>query len=204
MTSGGPRLAGWRRAGAVALLALSGCSNVPTEPVRGTPMRGQQQGRLPGVPEEKPFVEADIAPPPYPADSTLIEFALSGQTSNRFYIDGSSLTVDQDKVVRFILVIRTPGDVNNVRFSGLRCSTREWKDYAIARADHTWVLDKDPSWQWIQNTNFNNYQRTLYHDFFCINGVVSSGPVGDAKKLVKLLKNPPRRDPRVPGTELLQ
>jgi hypothetical protein len=74
-------------------------------------MRGQQQGRLPGVPEEKPFVEAEIAPPPYPSDSTLIEFTPTGQTSNRFYIDGSSLTVDPDKIVRFVLLIRTPGAV---------------------------------------------------------------------------------------------
>jgi tetratricopeptide (TPR) repeat protein len=58
-----------------------------------------------------------------------------------------ALTVDPDKIVRFVLLIRTPGGVNNVRFSGLRCNTREWKDYALARADHTWLLDKDPSWE---------------------------------------------------------
>lgn len=205
MRLGGPRLAGWRRAGAVALLALSGCSSAPTEPAK-TPMRGQQQGRLPGVPDQKIFVEADIAPPPYPAESTLVEFVPQGQTSNRFYVDGSSLTVDEDTVIRFILLIRTPENVSNVRFSGLRCSTREWKDYALARTDHTWIRDQDPSWQPIQNTNLNNYRWTLYNDFFCINGVISKGSIGDAKKLVKRLKHPPQSNPRVPGKgqELLQ
>lgn len=167
-------------------------------------MRGQQQGPLHGVPEEKVFAETEIAPPPYPADSTLIEFTPNGQTSNRFYIDGSSLTVNQDQIVRFILVIRTPGDVNNVRFSGLRCDTREWKDYAIARSDHTWVRDTTQSWQPIHNKNFNNFQGTLYYEFFCTNGLMSKGPVGDAKKLVRLLKNPPKKDPRIPNADLQQ
>ena len=49
------------RAGTLLLVLLFGCSIKPTEPVRGTPMRGVQEGPNPGAPEEKPFVEADIA-----------------------------------------------------------------------------------------------------------------------------------------------
>ena len=184
--------------GTVALLVLFGCSHVPTEPVRGTPMRGQSQGPLPGVPEEQPFVEENIPPPPFPAESKLIEFKLRGVTSNRFFIDGSSLTLGKDKVVRFILVIRTPEGVSNVTFSGLRCSDHDWKDYAYARADHTWSVDKDATWRRIQQLSFNNYKGTLYEEFFCTHGVLSTDPAGDSKKLVQLLKNPPYDDPRVP------
>jgi hypothetical protein len=181
----------------VALLALSGCSH--TEPIRGTPMRGESQGPLPGAPEpEGPFVEENIPPPPFPAESKLIEFKLRGVTSNRFFVDGSSLTLGKDKVVRLILVIRTPEGVSNVSYSGLRCSGHDWKDYAHARADHTWVIDKDAAWRPIQELTFNNYKGTLYEDFFCTHGVLSTNPAGDAKKLVQLLKTPPYDDPRVP------
>jgi hypothetical protein len=201
MSSGCPARAPWRGAGAVALLLLVGCSHAPTEPVRGTSQRGQPQGPLHGAPEVEPFVELNLAPPPYPADSSLIEFKLRGLTTNRFFIDGSSLTVAKDKVVRFVLVVRTIDDVKNVRFAGLRCSDREWKDYAFGRDDGTWVPDKNATWRRIQDLNFNNYQVTLYRDYFCVGGVLSTEPAGDSAKLVKLLKNPPQQDPRVPRKE---
>src|SRR5207344_2243539 len=81
MSTGSVRPDGWRRAIAGALLMLFGCSHVPTEPTRGTPPRGKQEGPLPGVPEEQPWVEAAVPPPPYPKDSDLVEFYLRGQTT---------------------------------------------------------------------------------------------------------------------------
>jgi hypothetical protein len=198
MSSGFPARTSWRGAGAAVLLLLVGCSHAPTEPVRSAPRRGQQEGPLHGAPEVAPFVELNPALPPYPADSNLIEFRLRGLTTNRFFIDGSSLTVAKDRVVRFALVIRTSEGVRNVSFSGIRCSDREWKDYAYGRDDGTWAPDKEASWRRIQDLNFNNYQRTLYLDYFCVGGVLSTEPAGDSAKLVRLLKNPPQQDARVP------
>jgi hypothetical protein len=182
----------------IALLALFGCSHSSSQPVRGTPMRGQQEGPLHGVPEEEAVVEQNIAPPPYPAESKLIELRLRGLTSNRFFIDSSSLSVAKDKIIRFVLVIRTPEGVSNVSFAGLRCSDRGWKDYAYARADQTWFIDKDSDWRQIQQLSFNDFRNTLYQDYFCVGGVMSTEPAGDSSKLVKLLKNPPVQDPRTP------
>jgi hypothetical protein len=198
MSSGFPPRTSWRGAGALALLMLFGCANVPTEPVRGASQRGQQQEPLHGVQEEQPFVELNLAPPPYPADSNLLEFKLRGMTTNRFFVDGSSLTVAKDKVIRFVLVIRTLEGGLSVRFSGLRCDDREWKDYAYARDDRTWAPDKNASWRPIQSLKFNAYQKTLYQDYFCIGGVMSTHPAGDSEKLVRLLRHPPQQDTRVP------
>ncbi|HTS55420.1 MAG TPA: CNP1-like family protein [Burkholderiales bacterium] len=198
MIAGTAHTAGWRRAVAGALLMLFGCSHVPTEPTRGTPPRGKQEGPLPGVPEEQPWVEANVPPPPYPKESDLVEFHLRGQTSNRFFIDTSSLTVGPDRVVRFALVIRVPEGTENATFSGLRCSDRDWKDYAYGRSDHTWSIEQAPEWRRIQDLKFNDYKGTLYHDYMCAGGVSSVAPVGDAAKLVRLLKNPPPKDDRNP------
>ncbi len=183
-----------------ALLLLLGCSHAPTptEPARNTPARGKQQGPLPGVPEEQPFVEANVPPPPYPKDANLAEFYLRGQTTNRFFIDTSSLTVGPDRIVRFALVIRTPENTETTTFSGLRCSEREWKDYAYGRSDRTWSLDPSPQWRRIQELNFNNYRGTLYQDYLCVGSALSAHPAGDAAKLVRLLKYPPPRDDRNP------
>jgi CNP1-like family len=190
--------AGWRCAAAAVLLAAAvGCSSRPTEPVKDASMRGTNEPPLTGVPTVKPFVEADVAPPGYPAEANLIEFWLRGQTTNRFFIDGSTLDIGPDRVIRFVLVIRTIEDVRNVRFAGLRCGDRQWKDYAFARSDRTWTRAENAQWRSIENLIVNDYQATLYKDYFCAGGVFSSEPVGDRKKLVKLLKNPPKQDPRV-------
>jgi hypothetical protein len=98
-------------------------------------------------------------------------------------------------------VIRTAGDETNVRFSGVRCSDRTWKDYAFVGNDKKWKVDADAQWRDIQELRYNNYQETLYGDYFCLGrGVWTSGkPVGDARKLAKLLRNPPTPDRRVPN-----
>jgi len=181
-------------------MLIFGCSHLPTptEPARNTVPRGKQEGPLPGVPEEKPFVEADVPPPAYPKNSNLTEFYLRGTTSNRFFIDTSSLTVGPDRIVRFVLVIRTPEDAETTTFSGLHCSDREWKDYAYAKTDGTWSRDPEPTWKPIQQLALNNYRGTLYADYLCVGGVSSVTPAGDAKKLVRLLKYPPPRDDRNP------
>jgi len=195
---------GWTRKalllGAAALLVtLLGCGE--TTPVQKPSQRGMPTGPLPGAPEEQPFVEAGVPPPAYPRDRDLIPFEIRGDTTNRFLIDGSTLSVTEDGVVHFVLVIRTADGVDNVRFAGLRCSEREWKDYAFARVDHTWVAVRDPQWQPVHTLRLNDYQGTLYKDYFCTSGAVSSGPAGSVAKLVDRLKHPPKPDQRVPRTE---
>jgi len=193
-----PSRTAWRSAIVAALVALFGCSHISSEPTRGIPPRGKQEGPLPGVPEEQPWVEAHVPPPPYPTKGDLVEFSPSGQTNHRYFIDTSSLTVAPDRVVRFALVVRTAQGVENATFSGLRCSAREWKDYAYGRDDHTWSVSDAPQWRRIQNINFNNYQATLYQDYLCAGGVSAVAPAGDAAKLVRLLKHPVPRDDRNP------
>lgn len=197
MTGSRARSPAWRWA-VGAFVLLFGCSHAPTEPARNVPPRGKQEGPLPGIPEETPFVEQNVPPPPYPKDSNLTEFYLRGQTSNRFFIDTSSLTVDTDRIVRFALVIRTPEGTQTTTFSGLRCSERAWKDYAYGSNERTWTVESAPQWRRIQDLSFNDYRGTLYKDYLCSGGVSTVAPAGDAKKLVRLLKYPPPRDDRNP------
>ena len=173
-----------------------GGSNAADRPGRGdqTPIPAPDE-------EEKPAAEGQVPPPPYPRDSDLAEFKLRNPTPNRFLIDTSSLTVGKDAIIRFVLVIRTSGNETNVRFSGLRCSDRTWKDYAFVGDDKKWKVDANAQWRAIQELRYNNYQETLYGDYFCLGrGLWISGkPVGDARKLAKLLRNPPTPDRRVPN-----
>jgi hypothetical protein len=182
------------RRAAAALLLLFGMGLLgPAEAVRRRDLEPQSGG----VPEEEDeeFREAVVEPPAYPQDNKLIEFTVTGRTANRFFIDPATLSVGPDKVIRFALVVRAPSGAKSVSFSGVHCKTREWKDYAYGTTG-TWRKVGDPQWRPIHEKGLNNYQETLFSEFFCYEGVVTGGPVGDAKTIVRYLKTPPVQDPR--------
>ena len=185
--------------GALLATAIGGCSGT-----RGEAPTVQQRGETadPGnFPEQTPWKELKVTPPAYPRERDLIEFELTGQTANRFYIDGTSLTVESDKVVRFVLVIRSAGGASTISFSGVHCDTGQWKDYAFGRSG-SWEINSNAQWRRIRAQSVNNYQDTLRSEFFCFGGIFSGGVQGTAKDIVRTLKDPTPPDPRVPGRRL--
>lgn len=151
--------------------------------------------------EEVPWQEAALTLPPYPRERDLIEFELNGQTSNRFYIDGPSLSVVDNKAVRFVLVIRSADAAVTTSYSSVRCDTREWKDYAFGN-NGAWELNPAAQWRPIRARGINDYQETLRTDFLCTEGLFTGGAKGSAKEIVRTLKNPSQPDPRVPQRRL--
>jgi hypothetical protein len=183
------------------LLLLAGCGS----PSSGPEVRKRGDTPITGAPDEGKWQEEGVQLPPYPQDKNLISFKISGPaTPTRFYVDGSSLSVGSDKVIRFALVIRTSEDATTVSYTGLRCATGEWKDYAFGRSNRTWVVDDNAKWQRIRPVDYNDFQETLMKDYFCYGGVTGGGVMGDAKTLVARLKYTPMRDPRIPNKELTQ
>ena len=184
-----------------ALLLVGGCGT------KGTAPEARQRGDNPitGAPDEGTWKEGDLKLPPYPQDKNLLPFKLTGApTTNRFYVDGTSLSIGSDKVIRFVLVVRTLGNATTVSYSGMRCTTGEWKDYASGRNNGTWAVDEGAQWERITHRDHNNYQETLALDYFCYSGLTRGGIMGDAKGLVNRLKYPPVRDSRIPNKELTQ
>ncbi len=149
------------------------------------------------VPDEGPWKEGEATLPPYPREQDLIRFEPTGQTTNRFYVDGPSLTVDPDTIIRFALVIRSAEGASTVTYSGVNCRPGEWKDYAFGRDGQRWERDANPQWRAIEDKGINNYQHTLATQF-CTFGLFSGGPIGSAKMLVRNLKYPPPAPTRVP------
>lgn len=141
---------------AVGVLVLSGPSN-------GQQFYGDKKyGEF--YEEEKIWVEQDAKPPSYPEEQSLIEFNAGAATSNRHYIDGSTLSVGKDGVVRYVVVVRSAGGATNVNFEGIRCSSRERKLYAFGRSDSTWATSRTQSWQPIRQ---DSYQAILSREYFC-------------------------------------
>lgn len=185
-----------RRALGVLGIALGLLMALPADAVR----KREEENPITNAPEKLPFKEQDVAPFAFPADKDLIEYTVNGRSTNRFFVDGSTLAIGEDQVIRFVLEVRSPSGVRNITFSGVRCDTQEWKDYAYGNPDGSWRIDSDAKWNVPERKRLNNYRQYLVDEFMCMNGVREGSNRGGAKTIVRLLKNPPEVDTRSPRT----
>jgi hypothetical protein len=91
---------------------------------------------------------------------------VSAATSFEFYIDGASLAVGEDGVVRYVLVARSAQGAESVSFEGMRCSTREVRIYAIGTGDGGWTRSAGP-WRRIAPREIQRWHNALYNEYFC-------------------------------------
>ena len=117
--------------------------------------------------EKKPWKELQAQLPKYPADENLIAFPGAPATGHRYFIDRRSISIGEDGVARYTLVIKTSGGATNVSFEGMRCEAREQKTYALGRPDGTWVRARSPQWRKIEYKSFNPYHYYLFGEAFC-------------------------------------
>lgn len=131
-----------------------------------------------GIPEEKEFKEDAVKLPPAPADTGLIEFRPRGSSKNRFYIDGTTLSLGADRVVRYTLLVKSPSGVANVSYEGMRCKTSEYKVYAYGAKDGKWINASEPKWQ-TTGVTASNFRYSLWVDYLCNSEAVNGSDVQD-------------------------
>ena len=145
-----------RRALILALLAAA-CSSKPKS--ESDWEREHQQGPAPAAAEEQP------APPAYPGDANLLEFRVEDPDRFRYFIDRTSVSVEKDGTVRYVLVARSPEGAQNVTYEALRCASGENRVYAVGRNDRTW-LSAAGGWRPISAPR----HLTLYREYLCPQG----------------------------------
>ncbi|MDQ3260627.1 MAG: CNP1-like family protein [Pseudomonadota bacterium] len=123
-------------------------------------------GVMPEQADKPEWVEESIAPPDYPRDEDLIPVEMAA-SSNRFFVDGKTLSLGADGVMRYTMVIRSTGGALNVTYEGIRCDTREKKLYALGRKDRTWGAARSSKWTAVTESGTRTYQTALMKDFFC-------------------------------------
>lgn len=104
--------------------------------------------------------------PDYPKSENLIEFSVSMQSSFRFYIDSTSISLAPDGVVRYTLVARSPSGVSNVSYEGIRCATKSYRMYAIG-SEGRWLPGRQEDWRDIEVRSVQRWHNALYFDYFC-------------------------------------
>lgn len=132
---------------------------------------------------EKPWVELEARLPPYPKLDSALPFFVSAATDNRFFVAPESLSVGEDGVVRYALIVVSPEGATNITFEGIRCATHEYKIYAFGRDGH-WSRNRYATWKPIRYQDRNRQHHVLYDDFFCPGGIVAK----DEREIVFALK----------------
>lgn len=135
--------------------------------------------------ENKSWKEIEARIPAYPRAEDLIPFYVSPTTRHQYLVDGASLTVGEDGVVRYTLVLKTAGGATNVSYEGIRCATRERRLYAFGRPDNSWSRARNARWEGIETAVVQSqHQYMLYTDFFCPDKLI----IRSAKEGVDALK----------------
>lgn len=134
--------------------------------------------------DSKPWQEIESKIPPYPKPENLVRFEAGAMSPHRFYIDAPSLSIGEDGVVRYTLVIKAAGGATNVTFEGIRCELRQQKYYATGRADGSWARARKPQWRRIERQDIDLHHGALYADFLC-SGIL---PVRTEREMLQRLK----------------
>lgn len=117
----------------------------------------------------QPWVEISTPPPQYPEPQNYLPFEVNATTPFLFFVDAKSISVGADDVVRYSLIAKSPEGASNVSFEGMRCATRQYRVYAIGRANKTWSEVRRSRWESIENTVDTVQRLVLFKDFFCPN-----------------------------------
>lgn len=130
--------------------------------------------------------EGEVSMPEAPQPAGLRAFDVGSPSPNSFFVDEASVSVGDDRVVRYTLVVRTPGGAENVTFEGIRCATGERRIYASGRKDGSWVAMKNSAWQPISDNTYNRPRAALAYEHFC------DGPAAprDRAHALRLLQTP--------------
>jgi hypothetical protein len=163
------------RAALLLLAALAGCSSAPLQ-------SDWERAHL-----AETVAEETVPPPRFPRPADLVALDVPAPSGVRFFVDPATVSVGRDRVVRYVLVGRSASGIDNVTFEGLRCAPREFRVYALGRADRSWGGSAGP-WQTTRSAEVSPARRALAQDYFCADGF----PVRDAGEAVAALHRPAR------------
>jgi hypothetical protein len=122
----------------------------------------ENAGRL--VKEEEASLRVDL--PPFPRRQDLVEFFVSAASDFRFFVDRTSISLAGERVVRYVLVARSPSGAENVSYEGINCRNGEYIVYAAGTRDRGW-LSRSPQWRPIEPGRVQGRHNVLQREYFC-------------------------------------
>ena len=163
---------GWL-CGCVGLSAVLGCL-----PVRAGVLDRPYQ-------EPKPWEESSHPLPAFPLDSDLVQvFRGLGSPPFGVSLDMRSLSVSDDGVAHYTVVLVSGSGARNVLHEGIRCATRDYKTYAIGSPEGAFQPLPDSGWHRIARNGSVAYRYALAREYLC-GTYLNSLPLKDIKRRLR-------------------
>jgi len=124
-----------------------------------------------------------VLPAPFQKNN-LLSFYVSPTTTLDFAVDAKSVSVTEEGIVRFVLVVTSQSGASNISYEGIRCSTGERKLYAVGQTNGSWTAARRDIWETIIDRGINRQHAALAKDYFCETGMVA----GKAEVIVDRLR----------------
>jgi hypothetical protein len=144
--------------------------------------------------EKKPWSELQTQLPSYPRPENLLKLDIGSNTANQYFIDAPSISVGEDGVVRYTMVVKAGGGASNVSFEGIRCDTKQVRIYAFGHPGNQWSRAREQVWRDIKPSEINGYHYALQRDYYCTAAVFRQRSALKVQEIVDALK---RGSPRV-------
>ncbi len=115
----------------------------------------------------EPWRELDSELPAYPLEENLLDTGISPSGHHyRIYLDTKSLSVAEDQVVRYTVVIVSDDGIWNVSHEGLHCGKKAYRRYAYGM-NGGWQELGDSAWLPLEGEGINAYRKNFYMDYMC-------------------------------------
>lgn len=122
-----------------------------------------------GFTESAPWKEGQVDFPDYPLQENLIKVEVDRvDMPFDFYLDSKSLvSLKNDALVRYTVVVQSNSGAKNVLFEGIRCSTGEYRTYAYGTLDNSFVKATTSSWKYIEESGFMVHRYNFFKYYMC-------------------------------------
>jgi len=141
--------------------------------------------------EEYEWKEERIDLPAYPDREKMFRINFDRPNSRfEFFIDLETLSVGEDGVVRYVMILRSTSGSENVMFEGIRCTRRDYKTFAFGTAKQQFRQLSKPVWKEITQTSNNWFRYDLWKDYFCGGGELASYALLTRDNILQRFGNP--------------
>lgn len=148
-----------------SVLCLSGSSWASNEY-----FNEDQDDSIPYDVENNDIKEGDFEIPELSDESNWVEVEFPALSrSIQFYIDKTSLSLGNDSVLRYFIILRNRSGRTTVYFEGLHCWQRRFKRYAYASGKRPLQVRDQARWKSFSG-NTRNYHYVLSQGLFCDTG----------------------------------
>lgn len=113
-------------------------------------------------PESAKWRETEIDLPPFPRAQDLLPVRSdAGGPGYNYYIDVNSVSLTDDEVLRYTIIIQSPRGSSNIVYEGIRCATQEIKVLAFGTRGGRFARMPDPRWAYVHTLGPLAYRTAL-------------------------------------------